>query len=90
MMETMFKELEESNKKVDDEWKKLEETKSRILSGIEERHKMLNQLLSNAPSYTFEELENTKLDDEEWNKREAEIRKQQEEISSILDDLLAD
>ena len=82
-MDTMFKELEESSKEVDKEWEKLEETKSRVMSGIEERHKILNQLLSN----TFEELER---DNEEFNKREAEIRKQQEEISSMLDDLLAD
>ena len=82
-MDTMFKELEESSKEVDKEWEKLEETKSRVMSGIEERHKILNRLLSNAPTYTFEELER----DEEWNNREAEIRKRQEEISSMLDNL---
>ena len=82
-MDTMFKELEESSKEVDKEWEKLEETKSRVMSGIEERHKILNQILSNTPTYTFEELER----DEEWNKREAEIRKRQEEISSMLDNL---
>ena len=85
-MDTMFKELEESSKEVDKEWEKLEETKSRVMSVIEERHKILNRLLSNAPTYTFEELER----DEEWNNREAEIRKRQEEISSMLDNLLAD
>ena len=82
-MDTMFRELEESSKEVDKEWEKLEETKSRVMSGIEERHKILNRLLSNAPTYTFEELER----DEEWNNREAEIRKRQEEISSMLDNL---
>jgi uncharacterized protein YukE len=86
-MNTMFKELEESSKEVDKEWEKLEETKSRVMSGIEERHKILNRLLSDAPTYTFEELERN---DEEWKKRENEIRKQQEEISSMLDELLAD
>jgi DNA repair exonuclease SbcCD ATPase subunit len=85
-MNTMFKELEESSKEVDKEWEKLEETKSRVMSGIEERHKILNQLLSSAPTYTFEELER----DEDWNNREAEIRKRQEEISSMLDNLRAD
>jgi uncharacterized membrane-anchored protein YjiN (DUF445 family) len=85
-MNTMFKELEESSKEVDKEWEKLEETKSRVMSGIEERHKILNQLLSSATTSTFEELER----DEDWNNREAEIRKRQEEISSMLDNLRAD
>lgn len=86
-MDTIFREIEESSKEVDKEWEKLEETKSRVMSGIEERHKILNQLLSDAPTYTFEELESN---DEEWKKRENEIRKQQEEISSMLDELLFD
>lgn len=80
----------EGQKEIEAEQQKLEATKARVFTGIEERHKMLQEAINSLNSVTeFDEIK-TKTTDDEWEKRQAEIHRQQEEIDAALDALLAD
>lgn len=69
----------EGQKEIEAEQQKLEATKARVFTGIEERHRMLQEAINSLNSTT---------NDDEWERRQAEIHRQQEEINDRLDALM--
>ena len=80
-MTSLLEQLEmtflEGQKEIEAEQQKLEATKASVFAGIEERHKILQEAINSLNSTT----------DNEWERRQAEIHRQQEEIDAILDAL---
>ena len=96
MMTFNFEELEKQNIQIQKEMDELQDTKSRVLSNIEERHKILDEalkILDQAPTYTFEELEEEEEEIRRRRIREAEEERCKKEIMEMqadIDRMLAD